>query len=309
MYSDELYPKYIHFPDSHTKYASAPDSVLFLRMFLHSGVVMTQSGTGSQFAAETAVRRLAGDLWVGELHAGWRIGAVPNGGYVLALIGRALSEALPHKDPLTVNAFYLAPTTLGPCECRVELLRAGRNITQGMARLYQGGELKVQVTAAYTDLAQQQGPDWSAAERPVYPGWDECVSGGDSSLEFRQRVDIRLLDGAEVFRGAAPSGRGEFRGWMRHADGADPDALSLLMFADALPPPAFDVVGLVGWVPTVELTVQVRDHPAPGPLQARLWSRHLSRGVVEEDGEYWDSAGRLVAISRQTAKVRLPRNQ
>ncbi|MDP4651307.1 MAG: thioesterase family protein, partial [Haliea sp.] len=76
---------------------------------------------------------------------------------------------------------------------------------------------------------------------------------------------------------------------------------------DAFPPPVFDVIGLVGWVPTVELTVQLRGLPAPGPLQARLFSKHLTHGVVEEDGEYWDSAGNLVAISRQTAKVRLPR--
>jgi acyl-CoA thioesterase len=268
---------------------------------------MTDLEKTGQFAAETAVRRQAEDLWVGELHAGWRIGAVPNGGYVLAIAGRALSEALPHKDPLAVNAFYLAPTTLGPIECRVEVLRAGRNTTHAMARLYQQGELKVQVTAAYTDLAQQQGPSWSAAERPAYPSWDECMPGGDSTLEFRQRVEIRLVEGAGVFRGAAPSGRGEFRGWVRHADAAEPDLLSLLMFADAFPPPVFDVVGLVGWVPTLELTVQLRGHPAPGPLQARLLSRHLSRGVVEEDGEYWDSEGQLVALSRQTAKVRLPR--
>jgi hypothetical protein len=65
----------------------------------------------------------------------------------------------------------------------------------------------------------------------------------------------------------------------------------------------------VGWVPTLELTVQVRAHPAPGPLQVRLCSRHLSAGVLEEDGEYWDSAGRLVAISRQTAKVRIPHDK
>jgi hypothetical protein len=55
----------------------------------------------------------------------------------------------------------------------------------------------------------------------------------------------------------------------------------------------------------VELTVQVRARPAPGPLQARLFSRHLTRGVIEEDGEYWDSTGQLVAISRQTAKIRV----
>ncbi len=65
----------------------------------------------------------------------------------------------------------------------------------------------------------------------------------------------------------------------------------------------------MGWVPSLELTVQVRAHPAPGPLQARLFSRHLTRGVIEEDGEYWDSAGQLVAISRQTAKLRIPQSQ
>ena len=92
---------------------------------------------------------------------------------------------------------------------------------------------------------------------------------------------------------------------MSHRDGSDPDVISLLMFADAFPPPIFTVFGPVGWVPTLELTVQVRAHPAPGPLQVRLLSRHMSRGILEEDGEYWDSTGQLVAISRQTAKLRL----
>lgn len=263
----------------------------------------------SQFARDTAVERRGENLWSAELYAGWRIGAVPNGGYVLAIAGRALSEALPHKDPLAVNAFYLAPTTLGPVEIQVEVLRTGGNTSHASARLFQDGELKVVVTAAYTTFERLQGPNWSAQPRPVFPAWEDSVAGGDSSLEFRQRVDIRLAEAAEVFRGGAPSGAGEFRGWVQHADGAAPDAISLLMFADAFPPPVFDVIGLVGWVPTVELTVQLRGLPAPGPLQARLFSKHLTDGVVEEDGEYWDSAGKLVAISRQTAKVRVPRPQ
>jgi hypothetical protein len=48
-----------------------------------------------------------------------------------------------------------------------------------------------------------------------------------------------------------------------------------------------------------------KPRPAPGPLQARFYSRHMTSGVIEEDGEFWDSEGQLVCICRQTAKIRL----
>ncbi len=259
-----------------------------------------------QFERETAVTEIGPLTYSAELHRGWRIGKVPNGGYVLAIAGRVLRQALPHRDPLSVNAFYLAPTQLGPVECRVEILRRGRNTSHAMARLYQGGELRVQVTAAYTELATLRGEDWSAADVPALPTIAECFENRRSDLEFHQRVDIRLAEGSGVFTGAGPDRSGEFSGYVQHRDGAPPDVLSLLMFADAFPPPAYSVFGVVGWVPTVELSVQLRAHPAPGPLRARLYSRFMTRGVVEEDGEYWDSQGALVALSRQTALVRVP---
>lgn len=259
-----------------------------------------------QFTQETAVERLAEDHWRGELHEGWRLGAVPNGGYVLAVAGRVLSQALPHPDPLTVNAYFLAPTGLGPIDCRVEVLRAGRASTQAQLRMYQEDELKVLVTAAFTDLDRLEGESWSARPRPQLPPIEECAPGAHGGVEFKQRVDIRMVGGASVFTERRPDGSGEFSGWVQHRDRADPDALSMLMFADSFPPPVFTVYGLVRWVPTVELSVQVRAHPAPGPLQARFYTRHLSRGVLEEDGEFWDSSGQLVALSRQTAKFRLP---
>ncbi len=261
----------------------------------------------SQFANDTAVHQVADKLWRGELRDGWRIGKVPNGGYVLAVAGRVLSQALSHRDPLSVNAFYLAPTLLGPIDCRVDILRNGRNTSQATLQMSQGGELKVQVTAAYADLSALKGETWSAKPRPQYPPWEECTPSGQDKVEFfRERVEIRLVSGAEVFTRREPNGSGEFRGWVRHRDEAAPDTLSLLMFADAFAPPAFTIFGPLHWVPTVELTVQVRGQPSPGPLQARFYSRHLTRGVIEEDGEFWDSAGSLVAISRQTAKLRLP---
>ena len=68
----------------------------------------------SKFSRDTAVQQAGENLWRGELCEGWRIGEVPSGGYVLAVVGRALSEALAHSDPLTVTGFYLAP----PCSDR-----------------------------------------------------------------------------------------------------------------------------------------------------------------------------------------------
>jgi acyl-CoA thioesterase len=259
----------------------------------------------SQFALDTAVSKIEDNLWRGELCTGWRIGTVPNGGYVLAIAGRVLREALPHKDPLTVNAFYLAPTDLGPIDCNVEVLRRGGSTTFAEVKMYQGGALKVQVTAAYTTLSTLKGESWTSSPRPEYPAWDDCEQRKAGVIEFGQSVEIRLVEGGEVFSGGEPNGSGVFSGWCQLRDGTAPDVISLLMIADAFAPPVFTLFGPAGWVPTIELNVQVRAHPAPGPIQAKLCSRHLTRGVVEEDGLFWDSTGQLVAISRQTAKVRI----
>jgi acyl-coenzyme A thioesterase PaaI-like protein len=79
------------------------------------------------------------------------------------------------------------------------------------------------------------------------------------------------------------------------------------MFADIMPPPVFTIYGAFGWVPTVELTVQVRRKPAGGPLLARHTTRQVTRGVAETDTEIWDVNGDLVAMARQTYKVRMPK--
>ena len=84
------------------------------------------------------------------------------------------------------------------------------------------------------------------------------------------------------------------------SDDHDVDPVGLLMVCDALPPVTFDL-GRPGWAPTLELTVHVRAVPAPGWLKVSHRTRNLAGGMFEEDCEVWDSAGRLVAQSRQLA--------
>jgi len=96
-----------------------------------------------QFEIDSAVEQLEDNLYRGELVEGGRVGSVRNGGYVLAMAGRALRDALPHKGSLSVNVFYLAPTVLGPIECQVEVLRSARSTSFAQVKMFQEGEPKV----------------------------------------------------------------------------------------------------------------------------------------------------------------------
>jgi len=256
------------------------------------------------FELETAVVRVSETTWEANLVPGWRIGEMMNGGYLLAIAGRVLGEALPQSDPLSINAFYLAPAFVGPIRCEVEILRLGKNTSQAVVKMIQNNELKVQVTGACTDLDRLSGPTWIRTPRPDIPEWDDLPSTPNKAIELGSRMDLRLSQGQSFLQDGKGDGRGEFQGWIGHSDGSPTDALSLLFFADAFPPPAFSLFGAVGWVPTIELTVQVRAKPSPGPIQAALWSNYLTEGITEEDGLFWDNTGKLVAISRQSAKVR-----
>ena len=86
---------------------------------------------------------------------------------------------------------------------------------------------------------------------------------------------------------------------MRYRDGREPDLLSLASLVDAAAPPVLEL-GETGSA-TVELTVHLRAHPAPGWLTCRVATRFVIGGYHEEDFEIWDSAGQLVAQSRQFA--------
>ncbi|MCZ6831333.1 MAG: thioesterase family protein [Gammaproteobacteria bacterium] len=259
----------------------------------------------TEFDRDTAVEQLAADHWRGEIRPGWRIGTVPNGGYVLAIAGRVLSRALTHPDPLTVHILYTAPTQLGPIDCLVDPLRVGGSTSHAALTMRQEGEVKAHVTASYTDIGRLQGESWQSSEKPVITPYEQCRPMREHGVELRQRVNQCYATGGEVFRRGEPDGSGCFNGWLGFADGREPDLLALLLFADAMAPPIFTVYGALQWVPTLELSVSVRGHPVAGPLQARFRCRYLTRGVVEEDGELWDSSGQLVALSRQTSKVRV----
>ncbi|MFD5536546.1 thioesterase family protein [Streptomyces sp. NPDC127079] len=269
----------------------------------------------SEFDRDTAVTRRAPGVYDIDLSAGWTIISAVNGGYLLAVLGRALADTLPHPDPFTVSAHYLTPSRPGPAVIRTDTVRTGRTLSTGQASLFQyddeGNEVeRIRVLASYGDLAALPDDVRTTAVPPAIPPLDQCFGPQDGpapvdgSSAITERLMLKLDPATLGWALGAPSGKGEMRAWFGLADGRDADPLSLLLAVDALPPTAFEL-GLKGWVPTIELTVHVRHRPAPGPLRVSITTRNLAGGLLEEDAEVWDSADRLVAQSRQLARVRL----
>jgi len=275
-----------------------------------------RAGIGdSEFDRDTSVTRRAPGVYDTELSAGWTVTGAVNGGYLLAVLGRALADALPHGDPFSVTAHYLTASRPGPAFVRTDVVRTGRSLSTGTASLFQyddeGQEIeRIRVLASYGDLDALTDDVRTTAKPPVFPPMDQCFGPQDAPAPvpggsaIADRLMLRLDPATLGWALGAPSGKGEMRSWFGFADGRDADPLSLLLAVDALPPTAFEM-GVSGWVPTVELTVHVRCRPAPGPLRVSIATRNLAGGFLEEDAEVWDSADRLVAQSRQLASVRL----
>jgi hypothetical protein len=269
----------------------------------------------SEFDRDTAVTPRGAGVYDVDLSAGWTIINAVNGGYLLAVLGRALADALPHSDPFTVSAHYLTASQPGPAVIRTDVVRTGRTLSTGQASLFQyddeGREIeRIRVLASYGDLDSLPDDVRTTALPPAIPPMGQCFGPQDApapipgSSAITDRLFLKLDPATLGWALGAPSGKGEMRAWFGLADGRDADPLSLLLAVDALPPTAFEI-GLSGWVPTVELTAHVRSRPAPGPLRVSITTRNLAGGFLEEDAEVWDSEDRLVAQSRQLARARL----
>ena len=263
-----------------------------------------------EYDAHIAVTPL-GDVFEADLTDGWLVGGGLNGGYMLAVIGHALAQVADGKPhPISVSAYYLSASVPGQATVHPRVVRDGRSVATLAADLRQGDDVRITVLATYGDLAQLPDDVRTTALPPDLPPLEECISNKHAPEEVRrfaplmQRFDMRFDPRHVGWAVGQPSGNGELQAWFRLAEDREPDPLSLLTVVDALPPVTFEL-GSMGWAPTLELTAHVRALPAPGWLRVRHATRNIAGGMFEEDCEVWDSADRLVAQSRQLA--RLPR--
>jgi len=260
------------------------------------------------FADATAVHGSDGH-WKADIPPGWDIFGITNGGFLLATMTRAMSNETDGRDPISVTGHFLNPVSTGTVGIEVDTLKAGRTLSTLRSRMTLDGKPMVAATAVFADLDRPKHPsDLIVPTAPVFPPPEDCISvkhDPETPIPppFTDRVDFRAhpedLLGFVEERTGSPI----VRGWFRLLGGEALDPFSVVLATDALPPAVFNSSFPLGWTPTIDLSIQIRNPRPAGWLQCQFTTRFVTGGLLEEDGEIWDETGHIVALSRQLALV------
>jgi acyl-CoA thioesterase len=252
-----------------------------------------------------------------EINPLWTVGDKPNGGFLLALLGRAAREAQRAEsaaalDVMTATVTYLAAPALRAAEIRTTILRRGRTASHVRAVLVQEDRELVDAVFVLGTLPDGGPARYNDIPPLEIPPPERCVrlpsiTPDGLTVGVLQTTDLRMDPATVPFADAASGGApvAELRGWLRFANGREPDPLSLLYFVDAIPPATLRI-GSSGWVPTLSMTVYARARPAAGWLGLRFTAHLVDSGVVDEACTLWDSRGQVVAQATQLARLRFP---
>jgi acyl-CoA thioesterase len=260
----------------------------------------------SFFERDTALCAIGDGVYEAAAPNHWWIERGPNGGFLAALIVRALSETLatPQRPIRSLTVHYLRPPATGNLHIRCAVERSGRSLTTLSARMEQQDKTVALALGAFATA--RSGIEFDQAEMPPVAGPDQLPRWHvtDSGELFYSLFDYRWAFDKTPQKDHCPGLTG---GWIRLSDPSTVDAALAAVFLDAWLPSLFSRDQKPGGAPTIDLTIHFRDSlPYPGAhaedyCLTELSSSVSQEGFFEEDGRLWSPSGQLLAQSRQLA--------
>ena len=258
------------------------------------------------FDADMTLTALGGHRYGTTLLDRWNIVAGPNGGYLAALIAKAMTDSIdePSRGLRSITVHYLARAELDEAEIAVDIVRAGRSLSTVQATMHQGDRVICSSIAAFS-VAWTSGDTWSL---PLSPRAHD--TGVD--IEGTQPLVHQNWSGVPIVDAPFFSGRGSPRvaQWIRAIKPRPLDAIELVAISDAIPPAGFPAMKHRASMPTVDLTVHIRTSlpldppPDDDRVHAECNTHHVADGFADEDCHIWSADGRLLAQSRQLSITR-----
>ena len=253
---------------------------------------MDRSGAVHPFDQDLSLKRLAPFRFQGSVTDNWSINGVPNGGYLMALLAHAMLQESAKKDTLIVTANYLHRCEVGLADLVVKNIACSRRFDRWQAVLSQQGRERIRALGTFIQRSDAVTEKRYDSSPPKVADLEACVPvPALPRFTFFNQMDVRLDPACAGWLRGELADRLEQKGWIRFKEPHPYDTISALMIADAFPPPVLAVYGMVAWVPTIELTVNVRNLPTTPWLKCAFRTRYIHNEILEEDGEVRDGNG------------------
>lgn len=256
----------------------------------------------NMFAADTHLEEISEGCYRAQVSSNWSIMSAPNGGYLMALLGEAMSRYAKLAAPVQITVNYSAKTQeLAPLDIQVERFALSRQFDRLQATARQGDRVVLQAFGTF--MADYEKEHNGEEKLLNLAPKEECKTrAGMPGLTVFDQVEMRLDPASAGWTKGDTADFSEIYGWMRIPSVEQWSATSLMMACDTCPPSIFVSHGALGWVPTIEMSVHIKDIPKSQWLKARFHSKYLGKSLLQEDGELWDEDDNLVAVSRQLAQ-------
>ena len=266
-----------------------------------------------QFQAALDLTKVSDTVFSFTPNPKYFVGNTPHGGYLLALMNKAMTEVLPHPSAINSNIYYLDRTEPEPAELHIEILRTSRGSSMWQVKLIQNNKITCLYSSLCSDFQYMKGH--SGLETPM-PEIINSVEQDDfkvmnyenfklgSTPSFIQQLNMSVHPDHAWWDREISTDAAEARcSAYLELQGGVADTFVLSYLADILPPVVQNKYGPLGWVPTLTLTCNIRQLPKTNLLFIDGIAKDISNGYFEQDCNIWDMSGNLVATSRQLAKI------
>lgn len=241
------------------------------------------------------------------------VGKTPHGGYLNALMHKALILSVPHSVAISSSIQYLERIEAKDIILQVEVFKVSRGSSSGMVKLTQDNKICTVFNAICSDFEHMKGYDGLKTPPPEI-------------IKEVSREEYKNLNYDKISPGFTPSFIHQLscRVHPRHAwwdrdlgsdeadarcssymqmEGGIPDQFVLSFYVDVAPPVVSNKYGPLGWIPTYSLTTHIRQMPTTEILFADFKATDINKGYFEQDCNIWDLNENLVASSRQLTRI------
>ena len=240
------------------------------------------------------------------------VGNTPHGGYLTAVMQKALSLSMPHPHVINSNTLYLDRTEPKEIAIHVDKIRESRGSSVGRVSLIQDEKLRCMMTGICSDFNYMNGvndletlpPNIFNEKRDFFISlnFDNKQEGFTPSFIKQTKCDIAKKHAWWLKNENDLGDEARCAGFISMGEEI-PDQFVLSFYSDFFPPVVMNKYGPLGWVPTLSLTTNIRQLPTTSELFMDVIAKDINKGFFEQDCQIWDLNKNLVATSRQLTRI------